>query len=145
MTTVKNELIQLAERLPEDASWQDVIYELYLTGKVDLGLAKNERGQVLSKEDVTALFVRAELAHDVPADMRNTMIYHPGNTTTVAMVAGVIAAGFAFVFPPISWLAAPVALIAGIMGILGGQPRAWVAVLLSLVTFLPFLTLFSPA
>jgi hypothetical protein len=138
MNNINNELIELAQRMPADASWNDVVYQLYLDGKVTLGLAENERDEAMSRELFDNLFIRAESAHDMPNDMRNTLIYHPGNTTTVAMVAGVIAAGFAFVFPPIAWLAAPVAFIAGFMGVLAGQPRAWVAMMLSLVTLLPF-------
>jgi hypothetical protein len=138
MNNINNELIELAQRMPADSSWNDVVYQLYLDGKVTLGLAENERDEAMSREIFDNLFIRAESAHDMPEDMRNTLIYHPGNTTTVAMVAGVIAAGFAFVFPPIAWLAAPIAFIAGFMGVLAGQPRAWVAMMLSLVTLLPF-------
>ncbi len=141
MSTIKNELVQLVEQLPEDATWDDVMYQLYAQGKVNLGLAENERVGVISREDFDNLFIRAESAHDMPEDMRNTLIYHPGNTTTVAMIAGVIAAAFAFVFPPIAWMAAPVAFIAGFMGVLGGQKRAWVAMMLALVTLIPFVPL----
>lgn len=143
MSTVKEELIQIADSLPSDATWKDVLYALYLSGKVDLGLAEDERSQRLSKDDIDRLFTRAESAHGLPDDMRNTLIYHPGNTTTVAMIAGVIAAAFAFIFPPIAWLAAPVGFIAGLMGVLAGQQRAWVAILLSLVTLLPFIPLLT--
>jgi len=138
MNNIKNELQALVERLPAEATWNDVVYQLYVDGKVTLGLAENERDEVMSRELFDNLFIRAESAHDMPDDMRNTLIYHPGNTTTVAMVAGVVAAAFAFVFPPISWLAAPVAFVAGFMGVLAGQPRAWVAMMLSLVTLIPF-------
>lgn len=138
MKVSKNEMRQLVDRLPEDAGWDELVFQLYQEGKVTLGLAENERDQPLTKEQFQQLFIRAESAHDLPADMRNTLIYHPGNTTTIAMVAGVIAAGFAFVFPPIAWLAAPVAFIGGFMGVLAGQQRAWVAMLLAMVTLMPF-------
>lgn len=139
MNHIKREMLQLIDRLPEDASWDDLMYQLYAEGKVTRGLSEDERGQPMTEDAFNHLFTRAESAHSLPEDMRNTLIYHPGNTTTIAMVAGVIAAAFAFVFPPIAWLAAPVALIAGFMGVLAGQQRAWVAMLLALVTFLPFL------
>jgi len=139
MNNIKNELMALASRMPEGSTWNDVVYQLYVEGKVNLGLAANERDEPMSRELFDNLFIRAESAHDMPDDMRNTLIYHPGNTTTVAMVAGVIAAAFAFVFPPIAWIAAPIAFVAGFMGVLAGQPRAWVAMMLSLVTLLPFL------
>jgi len=139
MNNIKNELTTLIEQLPADATWDDVVYQLYVDGKVTLGLAENERDEPMSREMFNNLFIRAESAHDMPDDMRNTLIYHPGNTTTVAMIAGVVAAGFAFVFPPIAWMAAPVAFIAGFMGVLAGQPKAWVAMVLSLVTLIPFI------
>jgi hypothetical protein len=138
MNNIKNELISLVDKLPSNATWDDVVYQLYVDKKVTLGLAADEREIPLSRELFNSVFIRAESAHDMPADMRNTLIYHPGNTTTVAMVAGVIAAGFAFVFPPIAWIAAPVAFIAGFMGVIAGQPKAWVAMILSFVTLLPF-------
>lgn len=139
MNNMKDEMIALVDRLPADANWNDLVYQLYAEGKVNLGLAENERDGVMSREVFDNLFIRAESAHDMPDDMRNTLIYHPGNTTTVAMIAGVVSAAFAFVFPPIAWMAAPVAFIAGFMGVLGGQPRAWVAMMLSLVTLVPFI------
>lgn len=138
MKVSKNEMKQLIDRLPEDASWDELVFQLYQEGKVTLGLAENERGKPMTQEQFQQLFVRAESAHNLPVDMRNTLIYNPGNTTTIAMVAGVVAAGFAFVFPPIAWLAAPVAFIGGFMGVLAGQQRAWVAMLLAMVTLLPF-------
>lgn len=139
MSHIKKEMEQLIDRLPEDASWDDLLYQLYAQGKVTRGLSEDERDMPVTIDAFNQLFTRAESAHSLPEDMRNTLIYHPGNTTTIAMVAGVIAAAFAFVFPPISWFAAPVALIAGFMGVLAGQQRAWVAMLLALVTFLPFM------
>ncbi len=138
MKVSKNEMKQLIDRLPEETSWDDLLFQLYKDGKVSLGLSETERNQPLTDDQLKQLFVRAESAHNLPVDMRNTLIYHPGNTTTIAMVAGVIAAGFAFVFPPIAWLAAPVAFIGGFMGVLAGQQRAWVAMLLALVTLMPF-------
>lgn len=135
----KHEMKALIDRLPDDASWDDLVWQLYSEGKVRLGLNESEQGQPMTRDKFQQLFVRAESAHTQPSDMRNTMIYNPGNTTTIAMIAGVIAAGFAFVFPPIAWLAAPVAFIGGFIGVLAGQQRAWVAMLLALVTLLPFL------
>lgn len=138
MADIKDDMKQLVDRLPENATWDDLVWQLYSEGKVNLGLCELERQEPMTKEKFQQLFNRAESARSMPEDMRNTLIYNPGNTTTIAMVAGVVAAAFAFVFPPIAWLAAPVAFIGGFMGVLAGQQRAWVAMLLALVTFLPF-------
>lgn len=143
MAEMKTELAELLNQLPDDASWDDLMYALYASGKTSLGLSVNERDEPMTREKFDQLFQRAESAHDLPDDMRNTLIYHPGNMTTVGIVAGVIAAAFAFVFPPIAWLAAPVAFIAGLLGVVAGQPRAWVAMLLAAVTFIPFLPMLS--
>lgn len=138
MKVSKDEMKQLIDRLPEGADWDALMFQLYSEGKTTLGLAENERNTPMTKDRFLQLFVRAESAHDLPVDMRNTLIYHPGNTTTIAMVAGIIAAGFAFVFPPIAWLAAPIAFIGGFMGVLAGQQKAWLAMLLAMVTLMPF-------
>ncbi len=138
-TNLRQEVQTIAQSLPENATWDDFLFALYREGKVSLGLTEEELAEPMTREKFDQLFSRAESAHNLPEDMRNTQIYHPGNMTTLGISAGVVAAVFAFVFPPLSWMAAPIALIAGILGVLGKQPKAWVAILLAGVTVVPFL------
>jgi hypothetical protein len=139
MSTLKSELEQIIQVLPADATWDDVVYQLYVDGKITLGLSETEIAEPMTRDVFNHLFVRAESAHDLPVDMRNTLIYHPGNMTSLGMIAGVVAAAFAFVFPPISWIAAPIALGAGLLGFVARQKNAWIPILLSVVTIVPFL------
>lgn len=143
MSTLKSELDQIIQALPANASWDDVVYQLYAEGKITLGLSETEQSEPITRDVFNHLFVRAESAHDLPIDMRNTLIYHPGNMTSIGMIAGVVAVAFAFVFPPISWIAAPIALGAGLLGFVARQKNAWIPILLSAVTILPFLPMIA--
>jgi hypothetical protein len=37
MTTVKEQVQQIAESLPEDATWEQVMYEVYVREKIERG------------------------------------------------------------------------------------------------------------
>ena len=86
---------------------------------------------------MASIMGRLQSASNVPDDMRNTQSYQPGNAVTTGMVAGIIAIFFAFVFPPISWVAAPIAVVAGAFGLKYQQPKAWVPILMAIVSIAP--------
>ena len=52
MSTVKEEAKRLIEDLPEQATWDDVMYEFYIRKKVETGLKAAEAGDVVSHEEV---------------------------------------------------------------------------------------------
>jgi predicted transcriptional regulator len=52
MSTVKEEAKRLIEGLPEQATWDDVMYEFYIRKKVETGLKAAEAGEVVSHEEV---------------------------------------------------------------------------------------------
>lgn len=56
MNTAKDEARKTLESLPEDASWDDVIYSLYVRQKIELGLAAERDGKVVSHDQVKKLF-----------------------------------------------------------------------------------------
>ena len=56
MSSVKEEARQLVEKLPDDATWDDLMYEVYVRQKIEAGLEAVERGQVVSHEDVKKRF-----------------------------------------------------------------------------------------
>lgn len=58
--TVKAAARQLVEHLPESASWEDLMYEIYVRQAIEEGLADVDAGRV-----VPAAVARAEL--DLPA------------------------------------------------------------------------------
>lgn len=51
-TVIKEEVIQLIEKMPDDCTVEDILYELYLKQKVDKGLQDIREGRVVEHEDV---------------------------------------------------------------------------------------------
>jgi aryl-alcohol dehydrogenase-like predicted oxidoreductase len=51
MATVKEQAIEAMRRLPDDCTWDDVAYQVYVRRKVEAGLAAIDRGDVYSPED----------------------------------------------------------------------------------------------
>ena len=56
MPVVKDEAIKMIENLPDNSSWDDIIYEMYVKKKVSLGLVAANSGEVISHEDVVKRF-----------------------------------------------------------------------------------------
>ena len=52
METLKNEAINAISRLPESASIDDIMYELYVIDKIKKGKEAAERGETISIEDL---------------------------------------------------------------------------------------------
>ncbi|MBU2497867.1 MAG: hypothetical protein KKE57_03105 [Proteobacteria bacterium] len=51
-SVVKEELAKLANQLPDRATWDDVMYEVYVRQKIEEGLTAAEEGRVLTHEEV---------------------------------------------------------------------------------------------
>lgn len=143
--TMKSDVQQIINDLPEDATWDDLIKELIRQRKISIGLKDHEihSNDELSDADINTILARLHSSHSRPDDMRNTKTYNPGNATTLGMVAGVAAVLFAFIFPPISWLGAAVAVIAGGVGISRKEEKAWIPLLLAFVSIFAFIIVFS--
>ena len=133
--SLKEELIELAERLPEDATWEDVLeYGIreqkitsLLTGD-ELAYAKMEDG------DVQTVLNRIHAARSTPQDMlSDEELPKVEPYTTWAIGAGVVSF---LPIPILSWILMVVAAGAGIVGTLKGQAKAWVGIALALVSFL---------
>lgn len=56
MNIVREEAKKIIDRLPEEASWDDIIYELYVRKKIDEGIKAAEEGKLLSHEEVKRRF-----------------------------------------------------------------------------------------
>ena len=52
MAEVKERVRELLDRLPDDCSFDDVLYHLYVVQKVEQGLADVAAGRVISHEQV---------------------------------------------------------------------------------------------
>ena len=144
--SIKQDAHEIIDQLPNDAHWNDLVKSLYKNKKITLGMSDLEVAQPeLSDSDINSIIGRMESSSSEPTDMRNTRTYQPGNASTLGMVAGVVAILFSFVFPPIAWAAAPVALISGVIGVKNKEEKAWVPILLSLISVVPLVVLLTGA
>jgi len=51
MQTAKQAAKQIIDHLPEQASWDDIMYELYVKQKIEKGLNAIEQGRTVSHEE----------------------------------------------------------------------------------------------
>lgn len=51
---LKEEAKRLIERLPDDATWDDLMHEIYVRQAIEAGLEDSRTGRVSSIEDVRA-------------------------------------------------------------------------------------------
>ena len=56
--TVKEQAQQLVKELPDSATWDDVLYEVYAHQAVEQGLADVDAGRTVSQEDVEREFLK---------------------------------------------------------------------------------------
>lgn len=56
-TNVRQEAEKLIRELPDDATWDDLMYRIYVRQKIEDGLADVEAGRVVSQEEVERLFL----------------------------------------------------------------------------------------
>lgn len=52
MATAKEEVRKILDAIPDDASFEDIQYHIYVREKIDRGLEDIEQGRVLSQEEV---------------------------------------------------------------------------------------------
>jgi predicted transcriptional regulator len=69
-TNLREQLHALADRLPDDATWKDVLYEAYVRQEVEAGLEEARRGEFATDEEVKSAFakwgVQVETEVDTP-------------------------------------------------------------------------------
>lgn len=58
MKTAKQEVRDLLEQLPEDASLEDIQYHIYVCQKIQKGLDAARQGKVISQEEVESRMAR---------------------------------------------------------------------------------------
>jgi len=56
--TIKEQVQQLAEKLPETATWDDVLYEVYIRQKITRGMDDIDNGRTVSDEDARREFLK---------------------------------------------------------------------------------------
>jgi predicted transcriptional regulator len=52
MSSVKDEAHKFIDGLPDDATWEDIEYEIYVRNRIDRGLEEDERGEGIPHEEV---------------------------------------------------------------------------------------------
>jgi len=52
VSTAKNEVLSLLQKLPDDCTLEDIQYHLYVLTKIRRGIEQAERGETLSQEEV---------------------------------------------------------------------------------------------
>jgi predicted transcriptional regulator len=55
-TTIKDEAHRIVEQLPADATWEDLIYRLYVRQSIEAGLRDSEAGRVESVDEIRKSF-----------------------------------------------------------------------------------------
>ena len=58
MKTAKEQVRELLENVPDDASLEDIQYHLYVRQKIEKGLEAADKGRTLSDEEVTRRMAR---------------------------------------------------------------------------------------
>lgn len=56
MSTTKEEAMQLISRLPEEVTWDDIMYRLYVKRKIDEGIKAADEGRIISHDEVKERF-----------------------------------------------------------------------------------------
>ncbi|MEE9396911.1 MAG: hypothetical protein V3V31_07850 [Methylococcales bacterium] len=56
MSTAKDEVKTLLDKLPDDCSLEDVQYHLYVVGKINRGIGRSEKEGTLSQDEVERKF-----------------------------------------------------------------------------------------
>jgi hypothetical protein len=52
MPTVKEEVWRMMERLPDNATWEDVQYSLYVRERIERGRGEAAEGKILDEDEV---------------------------------------------------------------------------------------------
>ena len=58
MSTVKEEIRKMLDQLPDDVSFEDVRYHIYVRQKIERGLRDAAEGRVISQEELERRMAR---------------------------------------------------------------------------------------
>jgi len=58
MATTKKAALELIKKLPEKATWDDIMYEIYVRKKIEAGIKAADEGRVVPHEEVRKRFLR---------------------------------------------------------------------------------------
>ena len=58
MNIAKEEAKKLIDKLPDQATWDDIMYEFYVKKKLEVALKAADEGRVVSHEEVKKRFLK---------------------------------------------------------------------------------------
>ena len=53
---IKQQALRIIENLPEDGTWEDLMYEIYVRQAIEAGLEDSEAGRTVDVKEVRARF-----------------------------------------------------------------------------------------
>ena len=81
MSTAKEEVKKILDQIPDDASFEDIQYHIYVREKIKHGLKDIKEGRVLSQEEISLRELtpplpnqQEEFAQDQPSSEGNLVI-----------------------------------------------------------------------
>jgi predicted transcriptional regulator len=58
MPTAKKQALEMVKKLPDKATWDDIMYGVYVRNKIEAGIQAADEGRVVSHEDVKKRFIK---------------------------------------------------------------------------------------
>lgn len=58
MPTAKKQALEMVKKLPDKATWDDIMYGVYVRKKIEAGIRAADEGRVVSQEDVKKRFIK---------------------------------------------------------------------------------------
>lgn len=58
MPTAKKQMLEMVKQLPEQATWDDIMYEIYVRKKIEAGIQAADQGRVVPHEAVKKRFIK---------------------------------------------------------------------------------------
>lgn len=58
MPTAKEQALAMVKKLPEKATWDDIMYEIYVRKKIDAGITAADAGRVVPHTEVKNRFLK---------------------------------------------------------------------------------------
>jgi predicted transcriptional regulator len=59
MPTAKKQALEMVKKLPEKATWDDIMYEIYVRKKIAAGIQASGEGRVVPHETVKKRFIKS--------------------------------------------------------------------------------------
>lgn len=56
--SAKKEAVNMIRKLPDEANWDDIMYEIYIRKKIEQGLKAADQGKLVSHQEVKKRFLK---------------------------------------------------------------------------------------